>query len=103
MPSDDFNEFIDDAMEAAREGAEALKRFIGPFGSLLNPQSSRATQAEIDELKERLKRADRVLDSALDTIQLKSQQLQTAESERDALREQIDTLTGKHESTEGNA
>lgn len=87
MASEDFNEFIDGV-------ADGLKRAVTPFGSLFNPQSAQRDKQRISELEARVKRQDRLLDSQIDTINDNAAKLREVISERDALRSQIDSLTG---------
>lgn len=88
--ANDFNEFLDNLARGFAEGVETIKRTAGPFSGLLNPRSSEATERRVADLEARVTRQDRLIDSQLDTIS----KLRGIETERDALRTQLDTLTG---------
>jgi hypothetical protein len=81
--SEDFDRMID-------EFAANVKRVVGPFGGLLNPQSSHATEKKVADLEARVARQDRLIDSQLDTIEQSARKLRAAEGERDALRAQLE-------------
>lgn len=91
MP-EDFNEYID-------EFADNVKRVLGPFSGLFNPKSSQAAETQILELKERIANQDRTINTLTGAtakfesdLNAKVAELTTVTLERDALREQIDSL-----------
>ena len=92
MPSNEFNEWVDRV-------ADGLKQAVGPFGGLLNPQSSQATQKKIAELEAEVARKNKLLDIQIDNVNDRTNELRAVKLERDALRAQLDALTspGRHE------
>lgn len=87
--SEDFNEMVDQI-------ARRLKETVGPFGALFNPQSSKATGAQVQELKDRIANQDRTINTLTGAaarfeadLNAKTRELTEVTLERDALREQI--------------